>query len=406
MLNELFQIHRRNVSTISMDFKRYLYHEINWDNRLVIIAGARGTGKTFLVLQHFLETYNDMKKCLYISADNPLVLKKGIYNTGEEYFKLYGDCLIIDEVHKQKDWSLEVKGLYDAYPGKKFIVLGSSTLNILYEKGDLSRRAIIYSLQPLSFREYLQMKYGKKLPGYSLEDILSDHIEIAGQLVPDFKTILGDFNDFLVSGSYPFFKEYTREDYLKALTNVIDKTIYEDITTIKTLKSFSSLKLKKLLGFLSTSKVPLFNLETLRNEIDVSRDTLYEYFDLLERAEIVKIVRTESKNVKVFKNSKVLFKSPNIYFTIAYELWKSDIEKGNLRESFFASQVGKDHRVFSSTNTDFLVKHREQRIEIEVGGKSKRRKQVKDLANAFVFKDGIEVGYADSIPLYLAGFLY
>jgi predicted AAA+ superfamily ATPase len=406
MLNEFFNIHDRITAGIPLDFKRYLFDEINWNNRLIIISGSRGTGKTYMVLQHFLEKYNDIKKCLYISADNPLVLKQGLYNTGAEYFKFYGDCLIIDEVHKHKDWSLQVKGLYDAYPDKKFILSGSSTLNILYEKGDLSRRAIIYSLQPLSFREYLEMKYKIKLPRYSFSDILSRHIEIARQLGTDFKTILGDFNDFLVYGSFPFFIDYSRGDYFKALSNVLDKIIYEDITTIKTLKSFSGLKLKKLLGFLSTSKIPSFNLETLKNEIDVSRDTLYEYFDLLGRSEIVKIVRPRTKNIKTFKNSKILFKSPNIYFTIAYELWKNDVEQGNIRESFFASQVGKDYPVFSSLNVDFQVMQGKKPFEIEVGGKSKRRKQIAGLEDAYVFKDGIEVGFADSIPLYLAGFLY
>lgn len=406
MLNELFHIQERNLSSITMDFKRYLYNEINWDNRLVIITGARGTGKTFLVLQHFLERYNDIKKCLYFSADNPLVLKEGIYNIGAEYFKYYGDCLMVDEVHKNKDWSIEIKGLYDAYPNKKLIILGSSTLNILYEKGDLSRRAIIYSLQPLSFREFLEIRYNKKLPKYTLSDILSSHIDISRQLCGGFKTILGDLNDFLMWGSFPFFMEHPGEEYFKVLANVLDKMIYEDITTIKTLKSFSSLKLKKLLGFLSTSKIPLFNLETLKNEIDVSRDTVYEYFDLLERAEILKIVRTQSKNTRAFKNSKILFQSPNLYFTIAFEIWKSDIEKGNIRESFFASQVGKDYPVFSSLQTDFLVLDKNQRIEIEVGGKSKGRKQIHGLTDAFVFKDGIEMGHANVIPLYLTGFLY
>lgn len=406
MLNELFNIHNRITTGISLDFKRYLFDQINWNNRLTIISGSRGTGKTFMVLQHFLEKYNDIKKCLYISADNPLVLKQGLYDIGAEYFKFYGDCLIIDEVHKHKDWSIQVKGLYDAYPDKKFILSGSSTLNIMYEKGDLSRRAIIHSLQPLSFREYLEMKYKIKLPKYGLSHILSHHIEIARQLGTDFKTILGDFNDFLMYGNFPFFSEYSRDDYFKALSNVLDKIIYEDITTIKTLKAFSSLKLKKLLGFISTSKIPLFNLETLKNEIDVSRDTLYEYFDLLERSEIVKIVKPRSKSTKTFKNSKILFKSPNIYFTISYELWKNDVEQGNIRESFFASQVGKDYPVFSSLNVDFQVVEGKKSFEIEVGGKNKRRKQIAGLEDAYVFKDGIEVGFADSIPLYLAGFLY
>ena len=208
MLNEFFSIHARMVSKISLNFKRHLYEIINWDQRMIIITGARGTGKTTLVLQHYLETYNDIKKCLYISADNPLVLKTGIYNTASEYFKYHGDCLIIDEVHKQKDWSLEVKALYDAYPDKKFIILGSSTLNILYEKGDLSRRSVIYSLQPLSFREYLELKYQKQLQGFSFSQILSDHTGICGKLISQFKTILGDFNNFLMNGSYPFFLNF------------------------------------------------------------------------------------------------------------------------------------------------------------------------------------------------------
>jgi len=406
LLDELFLVHRRNISSVSLDFERHLYRHINWNHRLIIITGARGTGKTFMVLQHFLEKYNDIKKCLYISADNPLVLKNGIYRTGSEYFKLYGDCLIIDEVHKQKDWSIDVKALYDAFPNKKLIVLGSSTLNILYEKGDLSRRALIYPLQPLSFREYLVMKYNKEFPVFSLEAILSGHIDIAAQLCSEVNAILGDFNDFLRRGSFPFFKEYAEEEYYNVLANVLDKIIYEDITTIKTLKAFSSLKLKKLMGFLATSKVPLFNLETLKNEIEVSRDTIYEYFDLLGRAEVVNVVRTESRKTLAFKNSKILFKSPNVYFAIAFETWRSDIDKGNIRESFFSSQVGKDYPVYSSSAVDFLVLGKNRRLEIEVGGKNKRRKQIDGLDNSFVFKDGIEIGYGDCIPLYLAGFLY
>lgn len=406
MLNELFNIQNRIVSNISLNFKRHTYKEINWKNRMIIITGARGTGKTTLVLQYFLEKYNDITKCLYISADNPLVLKYGIYNIAGEYFKYYGDCLIIDEIHKQKNWSLEIKALYDAWPDRRFIILGSSTLDILFEKGDLSRRSVLYSLHPLSFREYLELKYQKQLPIMNFDQLISDHLKISGELSSQFKTILGDFNDFLITGSYPFFMEYNSNDYFNVLSNVIDKAIYEDISTIRTLKSFSSLKLKKLLGFIATSKIPVFNIESLKTEIGISKDTLYEYFDLLNRAELVKIIRTESKYLKAFKNSKILFNSPNIYYAIAYESWKSDADKGNIRESFFASQVGIDYKLFTSKNVDFLLISGKVRAEIEVGGKSKKRKQIKNLKNAYIFKDGIEMGSSNIIPLYLAGFLY
>jgi uncharacterized protein len=406
MLNELFTIQNRVVSNVSLAFKRYLSQSINWDHRLIIIKGGRGTGKTTLVLQHYLEKYDDLKKCLYISADNPLILKSGIYQTGVTYFKYYGDCLIIDEVHKQKDWSLEIKALYDAYPDKKFIVLGSSALNILSEKGDLSRRGVIYTLPVLSFREYLELKYKKQLDSYTFAGVVSDHVNICSRLMSEFRTILGDFTDYTASGSYPFFLGATQAEYLNALSNVIDKIIYEDIPAIKALRAYSSLKLKKLLAYLATSSIPLFNIESLKVEIEVSKDTLYDYFDLLNRADILEIVRTESKNMRVFKNSKILFKSPNTYYAIAYELWKSHVEKGNIRESFFASQTGYKYRLFSSAHTDFLLFDGLNRIEIEVGGKRKKKKQIKNLKDAYIFKDDIEIGAGNSIPLYLAGFLY
>lgn len=406
MLNELFNIQNRVVSNIALEFKRHLYQSINWDTRLIIIKGGRGTGKTTLVLQHYVEAYHDLKKCLYFSADNPLVLQWGIYKTAQEYFKYQGDCLIIDEVHKQRNWSIDVKALYDAYPDKKFIVLGSSALNIMSEKGDLSRRAVIYTLPSLSFREYLALKHQKDLPVLSFDKIISNHVDIASRLAPQFKAILGDFIDFLSAGSYPFFLGASHDEYLNALSNVIDKVIYEDIPAIKSLRSFSSLKLKKLLAFLATSNIPLFNIESLKTEIEVSKDTLYDYFDLLDRADVVNIVRTESKNVRAFKNSKILFKSPNIYFAIAYELWKGAVDKGNIRESFFASQISGHYRLFSSAHTDFLLLDESSRHEIEVGGRSKKKKQIKNLMNASIFKDDIEIGTGNTIPLYLAGFLY
>ena len=205
MLNDLFSIQNRLVSLIPSVTKRRLSEIINWDNRLVVIKGGRGTGKTTLVLQYLLEQYTTFDRCLYISADNPLVLKTGIYDTAAEYFKYQGECLIIDEVHKQKDWSLAVKALYDAYPDKKLIILGSSALNILSEKGDLSRRAVIYNLPALSFREYLELKHSQPLPRYSFQEIIENHTDISSRLSTQFQFILGEFRAFVTGGSYPFF---------------------------------------------------------------------------------------------------------------------------------------------------------------------------------------------------------
>jgi hypothetical protein len=218
--------------------------------RNVTIKGARGTGKTTLVLQHYPEKYHSVEKCLFFSADNPLVLKDGIYRTVTEYFKFHGDCVIIDEVHKQENWSVDVKALYDAYPDKKLIVLGSSALNIVSERGDLSGRAIIYNLSPLSFREYPELKHDIRLPVYSFSHLTENHVEIASRLTTQVRTIIGEFSKFLIHGSFPFFIDLSHDEYLQALSNVVDKVIYEDIPAIKSLRSLSSLKMKKLLALL------------------------------------------------------------------------------------------------------------------------------------------------------------
>jgi len=405
MLNELFSIQTRIVSVLSTKFQRNAYQEINWKKRLITIVGARGTGKTTLLLQHYIKEYNDVNKCLYLSADHPLVLKTGIYEIAQEYFKFYGNCIIVDEVHKQKDWSIDIKALYDAYPDKKIIISGSSVLNILFEKGDLSRRSLVYKLHPLSFREFLELRNGKKSDIISISQVFKDHVHIASNLMQKYPQLLKDFKFYLACGNYPYIIEHSPDEYYNLLSNTLDKTIYEDITTIKTLKMFSGSKLKSLLAYIATSKIPLFNVENLKSNLDISRETVYEYLNLLERAEIVQIIPTVSKKVRAFKHSKILFKSPNIYYCIAHEMWKND-EIGNVRESFFASQLRPYYPLFSSRKTDFILMDKKNPVEIEVGGKNKKKKQIKDIQSAYIFKDDIEIGHANVLPLYLAGFCY
>ncbi|MCK5197494.1 MAG: ATP-binding protein [Spirochaetales bacterium] len=405
-LSDLFLIQTRIVNAVSPKFKRYLYSKINWENRLIALIGSRGTGKTTLLLQHYNEVYNDPEKCLYISADNPLVIQNGIYKTVEEYFKYYGECVIIDEVHKQVNWSIEIKALYDSYPGKKIIISGSSIMKVMNEKGDLSRRLIIYKLPLLSFREYLDFKYGIKHQSVTFDSLLSNHVSIAHNIVKKHSTILGDFNDFREFGNYPFFMDHTKSEYYTLFENILDKIIYEDISKIQSLKEQTTFKLKKLIGYLALSKIPLFNISSLTNEIEVSKDTLYLFFELLKRSEIISVIRTEDASLRRMKNSKILFKSTNTYYALSENWWKHDPDPGNIREAFFADQVGSQEILYTSRIVDFTVKTKNISYEIEVGGKNKTKKQLQGVPNGYIFKDGIEIGYGNVIPLYLVGFLY
>lgn len=405
ILPELFNIQNNIIRNINLDFKRSLFEQINWETRMITITGARGTGKTTLVLQYYLENYNNIKKCLYFSADNPLVLKNGIYNTVKEYFKYYGECVIIDEIHKQKNWSEEIKALYDSYPDKKFIILGSSKIDILNAKGDLSRRTLVYNLKSLSFREYLNLKSKKTIEKMSLENIIENHEIISMDLKNSFPNILGDFKEYLKQGAYPFFYNYSYSEYKSILNNVIDKIIYEDLSSIKNIKYSSINSIKKLIAFLTTSKIPTVSVSSTCKEIGVSKETLYDFFDLLERADLIHIVREDNSNLRSIKNSKVLFYNPNLYYALSEEMWNSSADLGNIRESFFVSQIKNIKKIQASKIVDFTVNYDNKLIECEIGGKNKSRKQIKTINNGYIFRDDQINGFGNIIPLYLIGFI-
>ena len=406
MLSDLMAIHARVVADIPTGFTRYLTGQINWDHRMIGIIGARGSGKTTMVLQYYKRQYDRAERCLYLSADNPLVLQAGLYESVDAYFKYYGECVIIDEVHKCPDWSQAVKALYDSYPDKKFIILGSSMLNILHERGDLSRRMLTYTLKGLSFREYLNVTYAQNWPACDFQTIAREHLSMSRQLTGVHKTILRDFQIYATSGYYPFFLTCKPPEYLQLLIAVIEKVVYEDIPSIRPLQTLSSLKMKKLLAYLSMSTIPTLSTSSMTNELDVSRDTLYEFFDLLQRAELAMVVALANKNVRSLKKSKILLSNPNLYHAISSGLWASAVERGNLRESFFCSQVSHLYPLHSSNSVDFTLSCESDEYEIEVGGRNKSLAQIEGLRNGLVFKDGIEHGAGPQIPLYLAGFLY
>ena len=402
ILNELFSIQNKLAGLVPTMFRRYL--QIDWDKRLIVLVGARGTGKTTLVLQHYLQNYRSTAECLYFSVDNPLVAKNGIYAVGKEYFALYGNTVIIDEVHKQENWATDVKALYDAFPDKKIIILGSSKLSIINQKGDLSRRALIYALKGLSLREFIELKYSRKLRAYSLAEILSDHITISSEIQRSIPEIKKYFFEYKQYGFYPFFNQYSEAEYQSVLYSVIDKIVYEDVPSLKNVKSSSSLVFKKLIAYLAMSKIPTVVVSSMCNELDITKETLYEYLDLLNRADVINIIRRKNASIRSLQYSKILLLNPNLYYAISNELWIHNADLGNIREAFFVSQI--EGTIFASEHVDYTIQLNDKEIEVEIGGKNKSRKQIRELEHGYVFKDDIEVGFANVIPLFLVGFLY
>lgn len=407
ILAELTAIQMRVARSTPTAFRRFLHGSINWNAPLITITGGRGTGKSTLVMQHFLQEEKDPSRCLYISADNPLALKEGLYALGTAFFKLGGERLLVDEVHKQTEWSVQIKALFDAFPGRRGVLLGSSRLELLSQKGDLSRRTLIYELKPMSFREFLNLKHGLELPSFSMEEVLSDHVRIASSLAEMPVRPVADFEEYLQRGCLPIFPLYSGDEYQQILSNLMDKVIYEDVPSLRDVRNASSVALKKLLAFLAMSKIPSLVVSSLCGEIGVTRETLYILLDLLERADLINIVRPEKKGVRAARGTRILFAHPNMYFCVAGELWRHSAERGNIRESFFASQMKGLYEFHSSETVDYTVRLPSGRtIGVEIGGPGKGKKQLRKEDDGFVFRDRTEVGFGNIVPLWMAGFLY
>lgn len=380
--------------------KRYLYDQLNWDVKALCIIGDRGVGKSTLLCQRLLQQYQSVSKALYISADNIHVLSEGLLTIAKTYFARGGEALFIDEVHKYPNWSVEVKNILDIYKDRQVVLTGSSSLDLVKCKGDLSRRVSYRRLYGLSFREYCQFVLKQSLPVVTLQDIMSNHVNIVSELkIP---AILKHFQDYLTFGFYPFFLE-GQSDYLDKLNNMIEKVIYEDIGVIYDLKSATLVVLKKIIWLIATAGVFTPNIDNMAKELNVSRELVYSCLDYLNRAGIIHNLFPHATGMKLIrKPNKIVLNAPNAYYAINKTL-KTNTAVGAIREAFFANQLGWLHKINTHQTADFIV---DDQYVFEIGGPSKTKKQIKNCAQAYLALDGIEVGIDNSIPLFLFGLLY
>lgn len=386
----LYQKFETLLQSTTTDFKRYLYDEVSWESRMIGIIGARGVGKTTMVLQHIKERL-DSKRALYVSADDMYFGENRLFDLADDFYKNAGEYLFIDEIHKYADWSRELKNIYDSFPTLKIIFTGSSVLDILKGSADLSRRAIIYKLQGLSFREYLKLFHDYDAKVYSLEQIVKNEIRLENIQHP-----LPLFNDYLKRGYYPFGIE--NEMNLR-LGQIIVQTLESDIPQYANLNVGTSRKLKRLLSIIAESVPFKPNFSKISEMISVSRNSLDDYFSYMEKAGLIGQLRNETSGIRgLGKVDKVYLDNTNIIFNLVGK--KSNI--GNLRETFFFNQTRLKNEVISSNKADFVIEN----YTFEVGGKNKQQNQIEKDGKSFVVKDDIEYGYRNVIPLWAFGLNY
>lgn len=386
----LYAYMRLQLDLISSSFHRYLYNKVNWNARMVAITGARGVGKSTMVLQYLKEHSSDYNS-LYVSADNTYFSTHSLVEVADEFSKEAGSLLVIDEVHKYQDWSRELKQIYDTHPDMRVIFTGSSVLDIVDGVADLSRRVLHYTMYGMSFREYLEMFHNITASVYSLDDILNGDARIDGVVHP-----LPLFRQYLSEGYYPFAIE---GDFPMRMQNVITKTIESDIAQYAELKASTAKKLKKMLAIISTLAPYKPSADSLAAEIGVSRNNVPEYLAVLEKAQLIGQLRDDTGGMRgLGKVEKVYIDNPSLMTVLSGG--KSEI--GNLRETFFYNQMRVENDVISSRVSDFVIGDR----TFEIGGRKKGKKQIEDVPNAYVVKDDIEFAHGNIIPLWAFGLNY
>ncbi len=394
MLDILRNYQQNYLNNITVKYKRYFHKVVDFENKLIGIIGARGVGKTTFLLQYLTEIDIPFGKKLYFSAD--AIDIDSIFDIAYEFHKIGGELLIIDEIHKYKGFELELKKIYDMLD-LKVIFSGSSAIKLDHSKGDLSRRAILYNMKGLSFREFLEIKQNIVLPSYSLNDILQNHSDISYELLSKIKPF-EHWAEYLKYGFYPFYFE-NKDTYQIKLKETINTVIEVDIPSIFKIDYDKIINLKKLVRLVCESKPFKVNIKELSLKIGISDyQTLYKYLEYLRRGKVLNILKQKAKGDMIFsKPDKLYLSNTNLHFSYC-----TNNEVGTTREVFFSSQFN-DERLSSSKNGDFIV---DEKYTFEVGGKNKGFDQIKDIENSYVVADDIEIGFKNKIPLYLFGFLY
>lgn len=390
-MDKLFEKSRAKVAEVSTNYVRRIHEEIAWDDRMVAIVGARGVGKTTLVLQH-IKLYDTLSTALYVTADDLWFTSHTLVELADSFYKNGGRTLYIDEVHRYPNWSVELKNIYDTYSQIKIVYTGSSILDIRRGGSDLSRRQLEYTMFGLSFREYLLLAHGIKMPVYTLDDILAHRVEFPTK---EYRPI-ALFKEYMQCGYYPFFIE--RDSYTR-LQQIVNQVLEVDIPKYAELTFTTIEKLKRLMYVIAQSVPFKPNYSKLGRDLECHRTSVSDLVLLLEKSHMVQILRDDSFGVSSLgKVDKVYLGNTHLAHALSDTL--PDI--GNLRETVFLTSVRPMYDVMSSSVADFKV----GKYTFEVGGKNKKHKQIQGVNDAFIVKDDIEYGYQNVIPLWAFGFLY
>ena len=398
-MKELFERQAKLLRNTQTGFVRSLLSDINWKARLIGIKGARGVGKTTLLLQYIkLYLAHKPEKVLYISLDHIWFSDKNLYDIAADFVRLGGEHLFIDEVHYYENWAQEIKNIYDDFNELQIVFTGSSLLKIMDGRVDLSRRAVIYTMQGLSFREYVNLETGNNIKKYSLEEILENHSQISQSILTKIKPFQY-FGAYLEHGYFPFYREEA-DLYPFRLNNIINFILETELPLLRKIEISYVRKIKQLLMIIAETVPFSPQISALSRKMGINRITLLRYLHYLaESGLLIQLYKDGYGVSKLQKPDKIYLENTNYMYVLS----DKPVNIGNVRETFFVNQLAYRHQILLDKQADFNI---DNKWVFEVDGKNKTGKQIAGLKNAFLVLDDMETGFQNKIPLWLFGFLY
>ncbi len=397
-MENLIQKSKELVETVSMQYIRLFSKKIDWKWRLIGILGARGTGKTTLLLQQINKRHKNSNTAIYISLDDIYFTNNRFIDFVKEFRMYGGKYIYVDEAHKYPNWSKEIKNAYDTYKDIYIIFTGSSVIELHQQQGDLSRRALFYNLPGLSFREYILLETDLNIAPIALATLLKNHTKLALNIIKSCKP-LALFKNYLQYGYYPFFLE-SKTLIQKRLQQVIQLIIEMDLNSIEGYDPKNARKVYQLLYILATNVPFKPNISKLSEKINVHRSTLTAFLHYLEKAQLIHQIYAAGNSISTLqKAEKIYLHNTNLAFALAPD----NVNIGTLRETFFLNQLSVLHKVSIPQQGDFII---DEKYTIEVGGKDKAIKQLKGVPQAYIAADEMEMGIQHKIPLWMFGLLY
>ena len=398
-IEEIIRVFNRRLTATPTEFHRYLFYEIDWEDKLIGIKGPRGCGKTTLLLQHIKQSFHgqELEKVLYVSLDNIWFADNKILDLVDFHYNHGGTHIFIDEIHYEPKWQTMLKNMSDNYPGMYIVYTGSSMLEIDAHEGDLSRRQVMYEMRGMSFREYLEYEGVVKHERLTLEQLMDNHVEIAMDICSR-TNVLGCFNKYLREGYYPFYKA-VRQGFDSRLLATVNQVIESDYPQIDDVTVATIRKTKKMLMVLSECVPQLPNMSQLYRELETDRNNGLKMLRALERGGLLLLLGSKAKSInQLSRPDKIYINNPTLMYALSP---RADI--GSVRETFFMNQLSQSHELSYPKAGDFLV---DGRYLFEVGGKGKTLSQIKDIRDSYLAVDDTELGRGARIPLWLFGMLY